>query len=98
MQPKPIHWLPVHAAPVSARGRTKRPSDEARAKQVFGTLPEWNLADLYPGTDDPGLKADLATSERAATAMQESYAGKLAALADGGKGGEALARAGRGDE
>jgi oligoendopeptidase F len=93
MQLKPNHWLPAHATPASARGETKRPSDEARAKPAFGTLPEWNLADLYPGTDDPGLKADLATSERAATAMQESYAGKLAALADGGKGGKALARA-----
>ena len=32
-------------------------------------------------------------SERAADAMQERYAGKLAALADGGKGGAALAKA-----
>ena len=39
------------------------------------------------------MKADLATSDRAATAMQESYQGKLAALADGGRGGSALLQA-----
>ena len=87
MQLKSSQWLPVHAVAASAPGKTQRPKDAARAKQELGTLPEWNLADLYPGPDSPALKADLETSERAATAMQESYAGKLAALADGGKAG-----------
>ncbi len=93
MQLKSNQWLPVHAIAASASGKTQRPNDAARAKQELGRLPEWNLADLYPGPDSPALKADLETSERAATAMQESYAGKLVALADGGNGGEALARA-----
>ena len=59
----------------------------------LGKLPEWNLADLYQGPESPKLKADLETSERAADAMQERYAGKLAALLDGGKGGAHLAQA-----
>ena len=63
------------------------------AEKELRTLPEWNLADLYSGPDAPELKADLATSDRAATAMQESYQGKLAALADGGRGGSALLQA-----
>ena len=63
------------------------------AKKDLGRLPEWNLADLYSGPEAPELKADLATSDRAATAMQESYQGKLATLADGGKGGKALVQA-----
>ncbi len=63
------------------------------AKKDLGQLPEWNLADLYSGPEAPELKADLATSDRAATAMQESYQGKLATLADGGKGGQALVQA-----
>ena len=63
------------------------------AKTELGPLPEWNLADLYSGPEAPELKADLATSDRAATAMQESYQGKLATLADGGKGGKALVQA-----
>ncbi len=90
MQLKSIQWLPVHATAAPASGKVKRGSGEAPAKQ---TLPEWNLADLYSGPDSPALKANLETSERAAAAMQESYAGKLAALADGGKGGVALAQA-----
>lgn len=59
----------------------------------LGSLPKWNLADLYSGPDAAELKADLATSDRAATAMQEGYQGKLATLADGGKGGKALVQA-----
>ena len=59
----------------------------------LGKLPEWNLADLYQGPESPKLKTDLETSERAADAMQERYAGKLAALLDGGKGGAHLAQA-----
>ncbi|MGC1179684.1 MAG: M3 family oligoendopeptidase [Methyloceanibacter sp.] len=90
MQLESIQWLPVHATAAPASGKVKRGSGEAPAKQ---TLPEWNLADLYSGPDSPALKANLETSERAAAAMQESYAGKLAALADGGKGGVALAQA-----
>jgi oligoendopeptidase F len=56
-------------------------------------MPEWNLADLYEGLDAPRLAADLKTSEGAAEAMHERYCGKLAKLADGGKGGEGLAEA-----
>jgi hypothetical protein len=49
--------------------------------------------DLYEAPDAATLKADLAQSEQAADAMQARYAGKLAALLDGGKGGAELARA-----
>jgi oligoendopeptidase F len=72
---------------------TKGPKAGDLAKKDLGHLPEWNLADLYSGPEAPELKADLATSDRAATAMQESYQGKLATLADGGKGGQALVQA-----
>jgi oligoendopeptidase F len=67
----------------------------AKAKRApkLGAMPEWNLADLYEGLDSPRLAADLKTSERAAEAMHERYCGKLAALADGGRGGAALADA-----
>ena len=97
MQQKSLSWLAVHATAASARGKTKPKSKPAsapaRGKSKLGALPEWNLADLYAGPDAPALKADLRTSERAADAMQEAYAGKLTALADGGKGGKALAKA-----
>ena len=44
----------------------------------LGTLPTWNLDDLYPGTDSAGLTADLETSERDAVAFRQRHAGKLA--------------------
>ena len=96
MLPKLTTWSehPTYAATAAAKGKAKRRGvAEAGAKPKLGKLPEWNLADLYQGPDSPELKTDLATSERAADAMQERYAGKLAVLADGGKGGAGLAQA-----
>jgi oligoendopeptidase F len=29
------------------------------AANALGALPEWNLSDLYPGTESAALKADL---------------------------------------
>ena len=93
MQHKSLQWLAVHAPATSARGKAKTASRPGRPKEKLGALPEWNLKDLYSAPDAAALKADLEASERAAEAMQANYAGKLAALADGGKGGKALARA-----
>ena len=100
MRPIPLRmtdWpvAPVYAASAAANSKTKperRNGAAAQAKKL-GDLPEWKLADLYEGTDSPQLKADLADSDRRADAMQARYAGKLAALLDGGKGGAALAEA-----
>jgi oligoendopeptidase F len=55
---------------------------------ALGTLPEWNLSDLYPGQDSPELKADLERAETAAKAFAAEYEGKLAAI-----GGTGLASA-----
>jgi oligoendopeptidase F len=85
---------PVYSATASAKGKAKpHPVGEAEGKAKLGSLPEWNLTDLYAGPESPKLKTDLETSERAADAMQERYAGKLTTLLDGGKGGAALAQA-----
>jgi len=94
MLPRLTTWPqhPTYAATAAAKGKAKR-RGVAEAKPKLGKLPEWNLADLYKGPEAPELKADLETSERAADAMQERYAGKLAALVDGGKGGASLAQA-----
>ena len=96
MLPKLRNWPehPLYAATASAKGKAKpRATVEPGGKAKLGSLPEWNLSDLYQGPESPKLKADLETSERAADAMQERYAGKLAALLDGGKGGAPLAQA-----
>jgi oligoendopeptidase F len=54
----------------------------------LGTLPAWDLNDLYPGMDAPELKADLDRADAAAKAFQERYAGTLPGLS-----GDALAEA-----
>ncbi len=93
MPPK-MTFSPTHPAyAASAKATAKRESAaRAPAKRKLGSLPEWNLADLYSGAEAPELKTDLTTAERAADAMQERYAGRLATLLDGGKGGYALAQ------
>ena len=96
MLPKLTAWPkhPVYAATAAAKGKAKRDSlAPAETKPKLGKLPEWNLADLYKAPDAPELKADLASSESAADAMQSRYAGKLAKLLDGGKGGAEIAEA-----
>ena len=93
MQLKSLQWLAVHAPATPTRGKAKPASRPGRPKEKLGALPEWNLKDLYSAPDAAALKADLEASERAAEAMQANYAGKLSVLADGGKGGKALAKA-----
>ena len=54
----------------------------------LGTLPEWNLTDLYPSVEAPAFTSDLARAESECKIFAESYKGKLASLAvaDGGQG------------
>jgi len=86
---------PAGAAAAPAQGKAVAAETIAQADgdSKLGTLPEWRLADLYESPESPKLKADLEGSERAAEAMQDRYAGALAKLLDGGKGGAALAEA-----
>ncbi len=46
----------------------------------FGTLPEWDLTDLYAGEDAPELAKDLAWLEKEAASFAADYEGKLATL------------------
>nr|WP_237182625.1 M3 family oligoendopeptidase [Roseomonas marmotae] len=49
-------------------------------------MPVWDLSDLYDGSGDPKLEADLKQADSEARAFSERYAGKLADLS-----GDALA-------
>ena len=53
----------------------------------LGTLPEWDLSDLYGAMDAPEIDADLERASAAVKALNQSYAGKLATL-----DGDALAQ------
>ena len=77
--------------------RTKRASADRAAKSPpvsrLGSLPEWNLADLYAGLDDPQVERDLGRGAAESLAFEQAYKGKLAALADGPDAGAVLAEA-----
>ena len=65
----------------------------AEAAPALGSLPEWNLGDLYAGMDAPELKRDLARAATEAAAFEKRWKGTLAAeAARGAEGrlGEAL--------
>lgn len=55
-------------------------SASAAPAEDLGTLPEWNLSDLYPGRDSPELKRDLEALEIDAKAFRAKYHAKLAGL------------------
>jgi len=53
-------------------------------------MPEWDLADLYPGMESPEVQRDLEKAAADAKALQASYQGKLVGM---GRDGAALAEA-----
>jgi oligoendopeptidase F len=57
------------------------------ADENLGSLPEWDLGDLYPGRDSAELQNDLAGLAADANAFQTRYQGRLAALSGAGLGG-----------
>jgi oligoendopeptidase F len=77
------------AAKSTMKITAKVPAKPPKAK--LGPLPEWNLADLYSAIDAPEVKRDLARAEAECAAFEQAYKGKLAALAAGPEGGQALA-------
>jgi oligoendopeptidase F len=66
---------------------------QVRRKSALGTLPEWNLADLYSGLADPAIKTDLDRADVECVAFENAYKGKLADLARSPEAGAALAEA-----
>lgn len=57
------------------------PRDTAEAgADSLGDLPVWDLTDLYPAPDAPGIERDVARVEAAARAFADRYQGGLADL------------------
>lgn len=77
---------------------TSRPASAPAetAAAVSESLPEWNLADLYEGTDSPKLTSDLEKMAQDVAQFSKDYRGRLAELAKGADAsatlGAALAR------
>ncbi len=80
---------PANRATAGAVAKTAKP----KSRSGLGALPEWNLADLYKGIDDPAVKRDLDRADRYSVAFEEDFKGKLAAMAEGPDAGRALASA-----
>jgi oligoendopeptidase F len=69
-----------------SRTKSKKPAS-------LGALPEWNLADLYPGMDSPEVERDLREADAECAAFERDFKGRLAALAAASQAGVALAEA-----
>src|SRR6476659_6376609 len=79
--------------PAKNKRTSARRATNSRPVTRLGALPEWNLADLYGGIDDPQVKRDLDRADAESVAFEQAYKGKLAALADETAPGTALAEA-----
>ncbi|MCJ8144955.1 M3 family oligoendopeptidase [Ancylobacter sp. A5.8] len=57
----------------------------------LGSLPQWDLSDLYPGLDSPELTADLQNAAAECAAFEEAYKGRFAEMLDGPDAGGQMA-------
>ncbi|MGH9693416.1 MAG: M3 family oligoendopeptidase, partial [Bryobacteraceae bacterium] len=71
----------------------KPTSKRVLAKSKSGELPEWNLADLYPGIDAPEITRDLEKLDIECVSFEADYKGRLAGQTAREQGGEWLAEA-----
>src|SRR5712671_4216615 len=83
----------------AAAKSTVKPAAKSQSKRRtaspagLGPLPEWDLADLYDGIDDPKVKRDLDRADSYSVAFEEDFKGKLAELAERPDAGAKLAEA-----
>src|ERR1043166_3784735 len=86
----PFQYPPM---PPVLLNQPKRAAGKTAPAAGLGHLPEWNLADLYPGMDAPAVKRDLDRADTECAAFADAYKGKLAVLATSAEAGRALAEA-----
>jgi oligoendopeptidase F len=63
------------------------------ATKSLGSLPEWDLSDLYSSLDAPEVKRDLERAESECVAFEQTYQGRLAEMAGKPDAGRTLAEA-----
>jgi len=81
---------PTKTLKPAARSAAKTPPKSALK---LGTLPEWDLRDLYPGIDSPEIKWDMENAENQCIEFERAYKGKLAEMAGRPDAGAALTEA-----
>jgi oligoendopeptidase F len=92
-KPMPKNSAAKQQAKGRASHRTAEQRKTAKPKSRLGSLPEWNLGDLYSGLNDPAIKRDLDRMDAECTAFEDAFKGKLAELAQSPQAGSALAEA-----
>ena len=55
-------------------------TSSAVCEDAVGSLPEWDLADLFPGQDSPKLQETISEMERLSQSFAADYRGKIADL------------------
>src|SRR6185369_5898057 len=78
---------------VMAKARTASVKRTKAGERGLGSLPEWNLGDLYSSIDAPELKRDLDRADNYSIAFEETFKGKLVGLASVQDAGAQLAEA-----
>jgi oligoendopeptidase F len=78
---------------MATRSHRAAKAKRSHRKSAPAALPEWNLADLYPGLDAPEIKRDLDRVDADCVSFEEAYKGRLADLARSPAAGAALAEA-----
>ncbi len=63
-----------------ATAKPQKRTVKSKNARSLGALPEWNLADLYPGIDAPEVRRDLDRMDADCVAFEEAFKGRLAAL------------------
>jgi hypothetical protein len=82
--------MPAQAKRAVAQRAPKSRPPKSRPPSRLGVLPEWNLADLYAGIDDPRVKRDLDRGAAESLAFEEAFKGKLRCGIAARGGGQAL--------
>jgi len=72
---------------------SKSAAARSKAAEALGILPEWDLATLYKGMDDPAVADDLYRAETEALAFDAAYKGRLDTMARGVSAAADLAEA-----
>lgn len=72
---------------MTASTERRKPKPEGDKKATIGTLPVWDLKDLYRSISDPAVQKDLDRAATDAEAFMQRYKGRLDEILETGGGG-----------
>lgn len=78
--------------PRSSRATVKRAAKQ-KSQADLGSLPEWNLTDLYPSLEAPEIQRDLDRADAESRHFETDYKGRLIEIAGSADAGQRLVEA-----